>query len=52
MTETVVLEDERGKGNATSRGKIRRYVVEYQKRRHLTGSFLTLIDESVGSKTD
>ena len=52
VMETVMLEEVRGVWNSASRGKIRRYAEEYQKRRQHTGAVLTLRDESVGSETD
>lgn len=50
--ETVVLELGRGKRNSKCRGAIRRYLEEHQKRRQLTGTILTLRNESVGSEKD
>ena len=52
VSKTAQLESGRGKQNDVSRGAIRRYLEEYQKRRQLTGTILTLKDESVGSKKD
>ena len=50
--KTAFLESGRGKRNSVCRGAIRRYHEEYQKRRQLTGTILTLRDESVGSEKD
>lgn len=50
--ETDCLESGRGKRNSKCRGAIRRYLEEHQKRRQLTGTVLTLINESVGSEKD
>ncbi len=52
VPETDRIELSRGTWNAISRGKIRRYMVERQKRRQGAGDTLTLRDESVGSKGD
>ena len=52
VQKTACLELERGKRNGMSRGAIRRYIPEHQKRRQLTGAILTLRDESVGSEKD
>ena len=50
--KTVLLELGRGKRNSKCRGAIRRYLEEHQKRRQLTGTILTLRNESVGSEKD
>ena len=50
--ETDYLELGRGKRNSVCRGAIRRYTEEHQKRRQLTGTILTLMNESVGSEKD
>lgn len=50
--ETAFLELGRGKRNSKCRGAIRRYLEEHQKRRQLTGTILTLRNESVGSEKD
>lgn len=50
--ETPYLESGRGKRNSKCRGAIRRYLEEHQKRRQLTGTRLTLRNESVGSEED
>ena len=50
--ETAGLELGRGKRNSKCRGAIRRYLEEHQKRRQLTGTILTLMNESVGSEKD
>ena len=50
--KTVKLESGRGKWNSVCRGAIRRYTEEHQKRRQLTGTVLTLMNESVGSEKD
>ncbi len=50
--KTVLLELGRGKRNSKCRGAIRRYLEEHQKRRQLTGTILTLMNESVGSEKD
>lgn len=50
--KTVKLESGRGKRNSKCRGAIRRYLEEHQKRRQLTGTVLTLMNESVGSEKD
>ena len=50
--ETINLELGRGKRNFKCRGAIRRYLKEHQKRRQLTGTILTLKNESVGSEKD
>ena len=50
--KTVKLELGRGKRNSRCRGAIRRYLEEHQKRRQLTGTILTLMNESVGSEKD
>ncbi len=50
--KTVKLELGRGKRNSECRGSIRRYSEEHQKRRQLTGTILTLMNESVGSEKD
>ena len=50
--KTINLESGRGKQNSKCRGAIRRYLEEYQKRRQLTGTVLTLRNESVGSEKD
>ncbi len=52
VLETVCLESGRGKRNSKCRGAIRRYLEEHQKRRQLTGTVLTLMNESVGSEKD
>jgi hypothetical protein len=52
VQKTASLELGRGKRNGMSRGAIRRYIPEHQKRRQLTGTILTLRDESVGSEKD
>ena len=52
VQETIILESGRGKRNFKCRGAIRRYLKEHQKRRQLTGTVLTLRNESVGSKKD
>ncbi len=52
VLETVSLELGRGKRNSKCRGAIRRYLEEHQKRRQLTGTILTLRNESVGSEKD
>ena len=52
MLETVNLESGRGKRNSKCRGAIRRYLEEHRKRRQLTGTELTLKNESVGSEKD
>ena len=52
VLETGSLESGRGKRNSKCRGAIRRYLEEHQKRRQLTGTVLTLRNESVGSKKD
>ncbi len=50
--KTARLESGRGKRNSVCRGAIRRYTEEHQKRRQLTGTVLTLMNESVGSEKD
>ena len=50
--KTLSLELGRGKRNSKCRGAIRRYLEEHRKRRQLTGTILTLMDESVGSEKD
>ena len=50
--ETVYLECSRGQWNTQCRGEIRRYWVEHQRRRRLSGLQLTLRYESVGIKQD
>ncbi len=50
--KTAKLELGRGKRNSKCRGAIRRYLEEHQKRRQLTGTILTLRNESVGSEKD
>ena len=50
--ETIHLESGRGERNSKCRGAIRRYLEEHQKRRQLTGTILTLRNESVGSEKD
>ena len=50
--KTPKLESGRGKWNSVCRGAIRRYTEEHQKRRQLTGTILTLMNESVGSEKD
>ncbi len=50
--DTGKLELDRGKRNSMWSGEMRRYMEEHQRRRQLTGSILTLRDESVGSKQD
>ncbi len=50
--KTAKLELGRGKRNSECRGAIRRYSEEHQKRRQLTGTILTLMNESVGSEKD
>ena len=52
IIETAKLEDERGYWNSLCRSEIRRYREEHRWRRQITGSFLTLRHESVGSKRD
>jgi hypothetical protein len=52
IIETAQLEDERGYWNSQCRSEIRRYWEEHRWRRQITGSFLTLRHESVGSKRD
>ena len=52
IIETAELEDERGNWNSLCRSEIRRYKEEHQWRRQVTGSFLTLRHESVGSERD
>ena len=50
--ETVGLELDRGKWNSGCSGEMRRDPEEYQWRRRLAGSYLTLRRESVGSERD
>ena len=50
--ETDRLENVRGKWNFQCSGEMRRYWKEHQRRRRLTGTFLTLRDESLGSERD
>ena len=52
VSKTGSLELGRGKRNSVCRGAIRRYTEEHQKRRQLTGTVLTLRNESVGSEKD
>ena len=52
VPKTDCLELGRGKWNSVCRGAIRRYTEEHQKRRQLTGTILTLSNESVGSEKD
>ena len=52
ITRTAKLEDERGYWNSLCRSEIRRYREEHRWRRQITGSFLTLRHESVGSERD
>ena len=51
-TRTVKLENGRGNWNFLCRSEIRRYKKEHQWRRQVTGLFLTLRHESVGSEPD
>ena len=50
--ETELLENRRGKRNSQCSGEMRRYCEEHQLRRRLSGLFLTLMHESVGSERD
>ena len=50
--DTPWLEAGRGEWNTQCRGEIRRYWVEHQWRKRLSGPDLTLRRESVGSKQD
>jgi hypothetical protein len=50
--ETVRLELDRGKWNSGCSGEMRRDPEEYQWRRRLAGSKLTLRRESMGSERD
>ncbi len=52
IIQTGKLENERGHWNSLCRSEIRRYKEEHQWRRQVTGSFLTLRHESVGSERD
>jgi hypothetical protein len=50
--ETAELEADRGKWNSGCSGEMRRDPEEYQWRRRLAGSVLTLRRESMGSERD
>ena len=50
--DTAWLEIGRGERNSQCRGEIRRYWEEHQWRKRLSGLYLTLRLESVGSKQD
>ena len=52
VIQTVKLENSRGNWNFLCRSEIRRYKKEHQWRRQVTGPFLTLRHESVGSEPD
>ncbi len=52
IIQTDRLESSRGNGNFLCRSGIRRYKKEHQWRRQVTGPFLTLRHESVGSEPD
>ena len=50
--DTAWLEGGRGARNSRCSGEMRRYLEEHQWRKRLTGTVLTLRDESVGSEPD
>ena len=52
IVRTVKLESSRGNWNFWCRSEIRRYQKEHRWRRQVTGLFLTLRHESVGSERD
>ncbi len=52
IIRTACLENGRGNWNFLCRSEIRRYKKEHQWRRQITGPFLTLRHESVGSEPD
>ena len=52
IIRTHTLENSRGNWNFLCRSEIRRYKKEHQWRRQVTGLFLTLRHESVGSEPD
>ena len=52
IIRTGKLENGRGNWNFLCRSEIRRYKKEHQWRRQVTGPFLTLRHESVGSEPD
>ena len=52
IIQTDRLESSRGNWNFLCRSEIRRYKKEHQWRRQVTGLFLTLRHESVGSEPD
>lgn len=50
--DTARLEIHMGKRNSSCSGEMHRYEEEDQRRRQLTGCYLTLRHESVGSEQD
>ena len=48
--DTTKLEKGRGRRNSQSSGEMRRSWEEHLRRKHSTGPFLTLRDESLGSQ--